>query len=88
MEGELWGLAEIAKHMGWRDLRTPVRAFEWEGFPMYKRRRGSHPRLWYFTTTRLVMAWMVARCGMDRERLQRQRAERRERRGSASDPRG
>ncbi len=69
MEGELWGLRAIADFLGWKDERAPFRAFKEEGLPMFKRRHGIHPRKVWFSTTSLVMAWMVSRVRADRQRV-------------------
>ena len=76
---ELWGLHQICAHLGWKDPKTPIRAMKREGFLMFRRRRGSHPRLVWYTNSGLVHAWMIAKAKVERERVLAREAERRSR---------
>jgi hypothetical protein len=81
------GLEAIARRMGWRSTRTVTNRIISQGFLAYREKRnpaqgtGCGLSVWV-TTDQLINAWLVARCGMDRENLKRRRAERLERRGS------
>ncbi len=65
----LWGRRAIADYMGWRDPRTPLQAMKREGLLMFRRRRGSHGRVVWYSNSDLIKAWMISRAQMDRERL-------------------
>jgi hypothetical protein len=64
-----WGLKAICERMGWKDLSTPVRQFRDNGFLMYRRRRGKHPKPLWYTNDQLIAAWEIAQCKVAREAL-------------------
>jgi hypothetical protein len=64
-----WGLKAICKRMGWKDLSTPVRQFRDNGFLMYRRRKGKHPKPVWYTNDQLITAWEIAQCKVAREVL-------------------
>lgn len=70
---EYWGLKAICERMGWRSMRTPVRQFEQNEFLMFKIRRGSHPRLYWYTNEQLIRIWQIARVGVERKRMLEER---------------
>ena len=78
---EYWGLEAICGRMGWHHHSTPVRQLKSEGFLMFKRRRGKHPRLWWYSNDSLISAWEIACCKAGREEL----LERDEQRGESGD---
>ena len=54
---DYFGLREICARMGWSDLAAPRRNLLSKGFPIYHRRRGSNPRLVYYTNDALIHTW-------------------------------
>jgi hypothetical protein len=64
-----WGLKAICERMGWKDPSTPVRQFRDNGFLMYRRRRGKHPKPVWYTNDQLIAAWEIAQCKLAREAL-------------------
>jgi hypothetical protein len=64
-----WGLKAICTRMDWKDLSTPVRQFRDNGFLMYRRRRGKHPKPLWYTNDQLIAAWEIAQCRVAREAL-------------------
>jgi len=66
---EFWGLSQICQRMGWRHHSTPVRQMKENGFLMFRRRRGKHPRIYWYTNSSLISAWEVAMCKAAREQL-------------------
>jgi len=66
---EFWGLSEICQAMSWRHHSTPINQMKANGFLMFRRRRGKHPRIYWYTNSSLISAWQVAMCKADRERL-------------------
>ncbi len=66
---QYFGLEEICARMGWKDLRAPVRNLVLYAFPMYKRRRGKHPRQVWFTHERLITLWETQLIRLQRENL-------------------
>ncbi len=87
------GLEAIAKRMGWKSRKTPVARLMREGFPIYQERRigkahGIGCPVWR-TNDSLIMAWEWAKVTLERDRLLRREAEKRqatESRGSAPGP--
>ena len=73
---DYYGLSAICERMGWRDPKTPVRQLKATGFFMYRRRRGSHPRMMWYTNEGLIWHWELTRVKLDRERLLARDAER------------
>jgi hypothetical protein len=55
--------------MGWNDPRSPVQAHLREGFPMFPRRKGQHPRKVYYSNDSLIAAWELAKAKIHRDRL-------------------
>jgi hypothetical protein len=53
-----WGLEAIAKRL---DVKpgSILRMYEHEQLPLLKRRRGAHPRLWWYTSDQLLNIWQV-----------------------------
>lgn len=70
---DYWGLRAICERMGWRSTGTPVKALIRTGFPILLRRRGSHPRLIYYTNDQLITAWEFALVRSQREELLKKR---------------
>ena len=66
---EFWGLASICEAMSWRSQSTPIRQMKANGFLMFRRRRGKHPRIYWYTNSSLISSWQVAMCKADREQL-------------------
>ena len=66
---DYWGLESICGRMGWHHHDTPVRQLKSEGFLMFKRRRGKHPRVYWYTNDSLISAWEIAKCKAERETL-------------------
>ena len=66
---DYWGTRDINQRMGWKHPMTPVRQMKLNGFLMFKRRRGKHPRLYWYSNDQLIAALEVACCKADRERL-------------------
>jgi hypothetical protein len=58
---DYWGLEAIARRMGWKDSRAPVRAHLREFFPMFPRRKGQHPRKVYYSNDSLITAWELTK---------------------------
>ena len=77
---DYWGLKAICERMGWRDLKTPVRQLKTTAFFMFRRRKGSHPRLVWYTNEALIRHWEVIRVKLERDRLLARDAERKARR--------
>ncbi len=73
---EYWGLKEIATRMGWANVKTPIAKLKNEGFPMFRRRRGSRPGLYWYSNSELVARWELARVELELKRLRQQDAER------------
>jgi len=76
---EFWTLAAIAKRMNWRDRKTPIKKMLNEGFPMYRRRRGSHPRPVWHTNDGLIARWEWSRVQVELERLKNREVEKKAR---------
>ena len=66
---EYWGLKAICERKGWKDLNTAVRQFRDNGFLMYRRRKGKHPKPVWYTNDQLITAWEIAQCKLAREAL-------------------
>jgi hypothetical protein len=66
---EYWGIKEINARMGWKHPTTPARQMKQNGFLMFMRRRGKHPRRVWYTNDQLISSWEIARCKADRDRL-------------------
>ena len=64
---EFWGLEAICKRLGVRNHKTVMVYYTNYGLPMLKRRRGSHPRLWWWTVDEMLLAWQLKMCQMGRE---------------------
>ena len=75
---DYWGLEAICERMGWRDSRAPVRQMVKNGFLMYQRRRGKHPRRIWYTNENLVGLWETTMAKLQREALLRRMRERNE----------
>lgn len=66
---DYWGLRAIRERMDWKHSTTPVRQVKQNGFLMFMRRRGKHPRRIWYTNDQLITAWEIARSKADREAL-------------------
>ena len=62
-----WGAATIARRLGYSDPKTVTYAYRRLGLPLIRRRRTSHPRLWFYSNERLISQWELAVAQAQRE---------------------
>jgi len=79
---EYWGLKAICARNGWKHPTTPVRQIKQNGFLMFQRRRGKHPRRIWYTNDQLIAAWEISRCKADRDGLLQRQSRQDEMNGS------
>ena len=64
-----WGLPAIAERLGLKHHEAVLRLYRHAGLPIWKRRRGSHPRLVWYSYETLLVAWQLAQCKAQRDRM-------------------
>lgn len=85
-----WGLAAIAKRLGYTNIYQPVRAMQTTGFLMFKRRmtgetpnggrKGGRGTTWaWYTTEGLIQQWELSRCKLAAQDVKGRVTEQRER---------
>lgn len=72
----LWGLKEIAEALEVSE-KTAVRWYWDLHLPMLRRRKGGHPRIYWWASREMLTSWLLAKSKMDRELLAEQRKARR-----------
>ncbi len=62
-----WGAVAIARRLGYSNPKTVTYAYRRLGLPLIRRRRTSHPRLWFYSNERLISQWEFAVAQAQRE---------------------
>lgn len=63
----IWGLRDIARYVGWKSVKTPVRQLVATSFPIFKLIHKG--RYMWRTDPSLVRMWMLSRVQIERENI-------------------
>ncbi len=78
----LWGIASIARYLGYRSVKTVKRFYEEKGLFMWLDQHPGSGRLMWWSHPMFVNAWLLSRCGLDRKEYMARKRERARARGN------